>query len=226
MNDLEQRVRTCLQHVADSTPVPVHPRSVGVRPRRSRRWLITGALGLGLLGAGGGLAVAGGSPFDAFGYNGPGAYSAKPDTERQLLVTKGPNGQPLVVTYADASDNGYCVKMSRPGESTPADPAVYGGGCSGPVGGQAWRRFGGEQITLGGSLAAGQEAVTLYAVHVPNAATVNIVFADGSAVSTPLTDHWTAGYLSADEGRRKPVLVGYDSAGHEVGTAPILGVVP
>ncbi len=76
MTDLEQRLRICLQEVADTTSVPDMPMPMPANapPRRSRwsrQWLVTGAVSVGVVVASGGLAVAGDplyGTFNVFGH--------------------------------------------------------------------------------------------------------------------------------------------------------------
>jgi hypothetical protein len=222
MNDLEQRLRTTLRHVAESTAVPAVPSPRPLGQRRPRRWLLAGAAGVGLLGAGGGLALAGGVRSDLFlGLEHNGFYDARSETARQLVVTPGPGSTSLVLAFADATDHGWCVAMYKLGTPTPTDLGSLGGACGGPVGGPDWLRFAGASMVNSGEDIGGAENITMFGVHVPGAARARVVLQDGSVVPVSVGQHWAAGYLTTEQVAQNPVLVGYDTDGREVGRTGI-----
>lgn len=60
--------------------------------------------------------------------------------------------------------------------------------------------------------------VTCFIAHVPGAASVKLVSADGSSVtSLPVSDDFTAGYFDTRPGDRFAQIVGYDARGREAG---------
>ncbi len=142
-----------------------------------------------------------------------------------MLVTDGPEGIPLVLRYADATDHGYCVQFAGPGTATPRKPTDDGGACGGPVGGSSWRRFGGDQAGVSGEIVTGHGVVQLYAVHVLGAVRVAVVFSDGTTRPSTLGQDWTAGWLTAEQAALDPVLVGYDTAETEIGRGFALPVL-
>ncbi len=214
------------------------------RPRVSRRRRVLAAATMSFLVLGGGLSIAAAaglrvlpsSVMQAFGWApAPGAINADPATARRLLTITGPDGQPLQLWYADASDNGYCVALVGPvrGPSTPPPYPNYkgtpiplfngqrlanqaGGGC-----GAKDNSFGGEIITADigdpGST-TNPPGPGFFIVNVPGAASVRVVFRDGTRTAPlPIAEQQTAGWISGIQFADDPQLVGYDAHGTVIG---------
>lgn len=57
--------------------------------------------------------------------------------------------------------------------------------------------------------------------QVPNAAQIAVVLQNGTTLPAALAHEWTAGDLNANQSQQHPTLVGYDTAGREVGRVAI-----
>ncbi|MDX6215247.1 MAG: hypothetical protein QOG99_831 [Frankiales bacterium] len=214
MNELELQLKASLRRVADATPVTTPPMSAPPRTAR-RRIAAAGALCLGMVGTGVGVAAANGQHLPCmyvFCDNGKTAYSAIPGTEQHLLVTDGPFHRPLELWFASATHHGWCVAIRAPARAA-AELFEYGGGCGGPVGGGDWNRFGGAFVAGSG----GPADNAVFAVHVPHAAAAVIRLGDGSTRTAALADDWSSGWFTGKEWAGYPVLVGYDAHGQVIG---------
>jgi|SRR6266702_1766229 len=211
--------------------------------RPPRRRAVTAVLAtVAVLSGGLSIAAAAGVPIvpkavlEVFGWQpGPGEYNPKPDTARLLLTTTGPHRQPMQLWYADASDHGYCTAdiegtnlptSPSPGELSGRQPAgdswrYLAAGCDGPIGGSEWREFGGKYVGAGG----GVSGTFVFIMHVPGAASVRLLFPDGTSRPLPIADSWTTSWFTARFTNRQtvqqaadyPTLVGYDTHGSEIG---------
>lgn len=197
------------------------------RPRRRRAALVLlasvciGGAGLSVA-AEAGVPILPQSVLQAMGWEPePGAYNADPGTGRLLLTTAGPDGQPMQLWFADANDNGFCVRVLEgsglPTDLTQWEPnegAVRGlaGGCSDR--GADWNSFGGTFVAASGHITTPDaSAVAVFAIHVPGATHVELAYPDGTRQPLPLADDWTAGWFPL---QTTPKLVGYDANGNDI----------
>ncbi len=214
MTDVENRIRAAFDAVAANGSIPPVPIYASVTKARRRRGLITGGLVGAIVIGGGAITGAGVVPAYSgfFSRPTPGAYNAKPGTERLLFTFSGPENIPTELWYADATYHGYCVSFVLTERSS---RIVAGGGCSGPASGPDWKRIDGA-----GASTRDDEGTT-FATHVPGAASVRVLLDNATSVPLPIVDAWTAGWLDRAQSDKHPVLVVYDAGSKEIGRVPV-----
>lgn len=223
-DDLENQVSAAFQQIREGiapSPFPHHfipaansaPVASGsCRTRQVRRVGMIVGIGLAMSGAGLGAAAAVGVKMPTFwwGEATPGAFNAVPGTERLTATTMdGPRAQLWIAeAIADTGDKGYCAVFVLPDE--PSSNNSPGGGCAATTSDKDWSQFGVSGVGSG----------DLFAAHVPGAATVTLIQADGSPQQLSVVDDWTIGRVTAPD-TKAVVVVGYNARGQEIGrTAP------
>lgn len=247
MTYLETRLRDTLTRIANTTTIPplpqlgqpdvsppgvarqlalveplpdAHDSSNRRRPRAIRkRIVVTAAASAVTLAAGVSLAAAGvpvlpANVLHAFGWGSfPNGVYGISGTERLILSTTGPEGRPMTLSRADATNGGHCILFNT-GNNGFGVGALYS--CR-----PQHSPFGSEvQISDTQTQTPGRyrHLVTAFAVNVPGAATVRVVFGDGTRTTPlPIAMGWTEGWLTATQTKHAPVLVGYNKAGTAIG---------
>ena len=247
MTHLETRLRDTLTRVADATPIPsmphlgqpdVSPRDIArplalVRPlpdvhdssnrRRPRtirqRIAVAAAASAVTLVTGVSLAAAGVPVLPASVRHAfvccsfPNGVHGISLTERLILRTTGPDGRAMTLSRADASDGGYCILFSTGNNGFGVSSLYTCVPQHSPFGAEAQISDNETQTARGY-----RQLITAFAVNVPGAATVRVVFGDGTRTTPlPIALGWTEGWLTATQTRHAPVLVGYDEAGKVIG---------
>lgn len=217
-DDLENRLRATFTAVREATPVPPAPSTlpvVAAKRSKARRAGVVAGIVLSASGIGLGVAAAtGGLPGGFWGEPSPGAFNALPETGHLAVTNTDSVGEPIQLWLSRAlgdrddptlpPEDGYCVAFVLPNRPDPQH--LVGGGCSGDIGTKFWAMFGSSGIAAG----------NYFARHVPGAASVILRQPDGSMKTLAVGDGWTVG--RQDSGvPGESELVGYDSAGREVG---------
>lgn len=218
MIDVENRLRATFDAVAADGSIPPVPIHTPVAKARRRRGFVTGGLIGAIVIGGGAITGAGVVPAysDFFARPTPGAYNAKPGTERLLFTFSGPEHIPTELWYADATDHGYCVSFVLTERSGRIVAGTNGGGCSGPASGPDWKRIDGAAVS------ARDDEGTTFAIHVPGAASVRVLLDNATSMPLPIVDAWTAGWLDRAQSDEHPVLVAYDAGSKEIGRVPVV----
>lgn len=225
---------------ADSTlDAPFDDAATSSQPptRRPRRRALVAGAALAIIGGGVSIAAAAGLPVvpssvtSALGWTPePGAINAYPQTARKLFTERGPNGETLQLWYADATANSHCVEFGPAIDGHDATPEgfsqtagtrreadnIFAGGCGGTVGDRYWNTFGGQSVT-----SFGPKGPTTFVMRASGAATVSLLFDDGTSRTLPIGDGFTAGWVLRPELALHPVVVGFAADGTEVGRVPI-----
>lgn len=214
--DRDATLQRLLAVTAAEPPTPAPPK------RRVRRALLTGAVAVGLLASGAGIATAGGLLPESLS-SGLKFWASETDGQidvqaaRRVAQMPGPgDGTVLSVWSARADDGTVCVAplFEAPGpldRPAPKDFRLTGGVCNPPD-----LRTG---AGLGGS--ATNEGIHTQSARLPGAVRAELRLADGTTRPALAAEGMFFYWYLANAQVDAPTLIGYDAAGNVVQEMPL-----